>query len=72
MRSVLLVHSSSPRSSPPLPAPTAPAGTSGCWDGILDSNVVFPADMPEVVAVTGVSYPAAASPAASTMEARWS
>ncbi|HET7459943.1 MAG TPA: S8/S53 family peptidase [Longimicrobium sp.] len=33
------------------------AGTSGCWDGILDSNVVFPADMPEVVAVTGVSYP---------------
>jgi subtilisin family serine protease len=33
------------------------AGTSGCGDGILDSNVVFPADMNEVVAVTGVSYP---------------
>jgi subtilisin family serine protease len=33
------------------------AGTSGCWDGILDSNVVFPADMGEVVAVTGVNYP---------------
>ncbi|HEX9938688.1 MAG TPA: S8/S53 family peptidase [Longimicrobium sp.] len=33
------------------------AGTSGCWDGILDSNVIFPADMPEVVAVTGVTYP---------------
>lgn len=33
------------------------AGTSGCGDGILDSNVVFPADMPEVVAVTGISYP---------------
>ena len=31
------------------------AGTSGCGDGILDSNVVFPADMPEVVAVTGVT-----------------
>lgn len=33
------------------------AGTSGCGDGILDSNVVFPADMNEVVAVTGISYP---------------
>lgn len=33
------------------------AGTSGCGDGILDSNVVFPADMSEVVAVTGISYP---------------
>jgi subtilisin family serine protease len=33
------------------------AGTSGCGDGILDSNVVFPADMPEVVAVTGITYP---------------
>lgn len=38
------------------------AGTSGCWDGILDSNVVFPADMPEVVAVTGVSYPGGGIP----------
>jgi subtilisin family serine protease len=33
------------------------AGTSGCGDGILDSNVVFPADMGEVVAVTGITYP---------------
>lgn len=33
------------------------AGTSGCGDGILDSNVVFPADMNEVVAVTGINYP---------------
>ncbi|MGI9181933.1 MAG: S8 family peptidase [Longimicrobiaceae bacterium] len=33
------------------------AGTSGCGDGILDSNVVFPAQMSEVVAVTGISYP---------------
>jgi len=38
------------------------AGTSGCWDGILDSNVVFPADMPEVVAVTGVTYPGGGVP----------
>lgn len=33
------------------------AGTSGCGDGILDSNVIFPADMPEVMAVTGINYP---------------
>jgi serine protease len=33
------------------------AGTSGCGDGILDSNVVFPAEMGEVVAVTGQRYP---------------
>ena len=38
------------------------AGTSGCWDGILDSNVVFPADMPEVVAVTGITYPGGGVP----------
>jgi len=38
------------------------AGTSGCWDGILDSNVIFPADMPEVVAVTGVTYPGGGVP----------
>ncbi|HSU16971.1 S8/S53 family peptidase [Longimicrobium sp.] len=38
------------------------AGTSGCNDGILDSNVVFPADMPEVVAVTGVNYPGGGVP----------
>ena len=38
------------------------AGTSGCWDGILDSNVVFPADMPEVVAVTGVTHPGGGVP----------
>jgi len=38
------------------------AGTSGCGDGILDSNVVFPADMPEVVAVTGISYPGGGIP----------
>jgi subtilisin family serine protease len=38
------------------------AGTSGCGDGILDSNVVFPADMPEVVAVTGVTYPGGGVP----------
>jgi subtilisin family serine protease len=38
------------------------AGTSGCGDGILDSNVVFPADMPEVVAVTGVNYPGGGIP----------
>jgi subtilisin family serine protease len=35
----------------------AAAGTSGCNDLIPDDNVVFPADMAEVVAVTGVSYP---------------
>jgi subtilisin family serine protease len=33
------------------------AGTSGCGDLILDDNVVFPADMGEVMAVTGISYP---------------
>ncbi len=38
------------------------AGTSGCGDGILDSNVVFPADMPEVVAVTGINYPGGGVP----------
>jgi subtilisin family serine protease len=38
------------------------AGTSGCGDGILDSNVVFPADMPEVVAVTGITYPSGGIP----------
>ena len=38
------------------------AGTSGCGDGILDSNVVFPADMPEVVAVTGITYPGGGIP----------
>lgn len=38
------------------------AGTSGCWDGILDSNVVFPADMPEVMAVTGINYPGGGVP----------
>lgn len=38
------------------------AGTSGCWDGILDSNVVFPAQMPEVIAVTGISYPGGGIP----------
>lgn len=40
----------------------AAAGTSGCWDGIADSNVIFPADMPEVVAVTGVTYPGGGVP----------
>ncbi|HEY7769462.1 S8/S53 family peptidase [Longimicrobium sp.] len=38
------------------------AGTSGCGDGILDSNVVFPADMPEVMAVTGITYPGGGVP----------
>jgi subtilisin family serine protease len=38
------------------------AGTSGCGDGILDNNVVFPADMPEVVAVTGITYPGGGVP----------
>lgn len=38
------------------------AGTSGCWDGIPDDNVVFPADMSEVVAVTGVGYPGGGIP----------
>jgi subtilisin family serine protease len=38
------------------------AGTSGCGDGILDSNVVFPADMPEVMAVTGINYPGGGVP----------
>lgn len=38
------------------------AGTSGCGDGILDSNVIFPADMPEVVAVTGITYPGGGIP----------
>ena len=40
----------------------AAAGTSGCNDGILDSNVVFPADMPEVMAVTGITYPGGGVP----------
>jgi serine protease len=35
----------------------AAAGTSGCGDLIPDNNVIFPAEMSEVVAVTGVSYP---------------
>jgi subtilisin family serine protease len=35
----------------------AAAGTSGCGDGVLDSNVVFPADMDVVLAVTGINYP---------------
>ena len=35
----------------------AAAGTSECGGLIFDDNVVFPADMPEVMAVTGVSYP---------------
>lgn len=38
------------------------AGTSGCGDGILDSNVVFPADMGEVMAVTGITYPGGGVP----------
>lgn len=38
------------------------AGTSGCGDVIWDDNVVFPADMPEVVAVTGVTYPSGGVP----------
>jgi subtilisin family serine protease len=38
------------------------AGTSGCGDIIWDDNVVFPADMPEVVAVTGVTYPSGGVP----------
>lgn len=38
------------------------AGTSGCGDGVLDSNVVFPADMPEVMAVTGITYPGGGVP----------
>ena len=38
------------------------AGTSGCGDGILDSNVVFPADMPEVMAITGITYPGGGIP----------
>lgn len=33
------------------------AGTSGCNDLIPDDNVVFPADMGEVVAVTGIAWP---------------
>jgi subtilisin family serine protease len=35
----------------------AAAGTSGCGDLIPDNNVVFPAEMGEVVAVTGIQYP---------------
>jgi len=35
----------------------AAAGTSGCGDLIPDNNVVFPAQMAEVVAVTGIAYP---------------
>jgi subtilisin family serine protease len=34
----------------------AAAGTSGCGDLIPDNNVVFPAEMGEVVAVTGILY----------------
>lgn len=35
----------------------AAAGTSGCGDLIPDNNVIFPAEMSEVVAVTGIAYP---------------
>jgi hypothetical protein len=35
----------------------AAAGTSGCGDLIPDNNVVFPAEMAEVVAVTGIAHP---------------
>jgi serine protease len=38
------------------------AGTSGCWDLIPDNNVIFPAEMAEVVAVTGISYPGGTVP----------
>jgi subtilisin family serine protease len=38
------------------------AGTSGCSDLVPDNNVVFPADMAEVVAVTGVRYPGGGVP----------
>jgi hypothetical protein len=40
----------------------AAAGTSGCGDLIPDNNVVFPAQMGEVVAVTGISYPGGGMP----------
>ena len=40
----------------------AAAGTSGCGDLIPDNNVVFPAEMSEVVAVTGISYPGGGVP----------
>jgi serine protease len=40
----------------------AAAGTSGCGDLIPDNNVVFPAEMGEVVAVTGISYPGGGMP----------
>ncbi len=40
----------------------AAAGTSGCNDLIPDNNVVFPAEMSEVVAVTGIRYPDGAVP----------
>jgi subtilisin family serine protease len=35
----------------------AAAGTSGCGDLIPDGNVIFPAEMSVVVAVTGIAYP---------------
>jgi subtilisin family serine protease len=35
----------------------AAAGTSDCGDLLDDDNVVFPAEMDEVLAVTGISYP---------------
>jgi hypothetical protein len=38
------------------------AGTSGCGDGIPDNNVVFPAEMTEVLAVTGIAYPGGSVP----------
>lgn len=38
------------------------AGTSGCGDLIWDDNVVFPADMGVVVAVTGITYPGGGVP----------
>jgi hypothetical protein len=40
----------------------AAAGTSGCGDLIPDSNVVFPAEMGEVVAVTGIAFPGGGVP----------
>jgi serine protease len=40
----------------------ASAGTSGCGDLIPDNNVVFPAQMSEVIAVTGVTYPTGTIP----------
>lgn len=40
----------------------AAAGTSGCGDLIPDGNVVFPAEMGEVIAVTGFAYPTTSVP----------